>query len=82
MTPIAATDAGSPPASVRRIGRFRRSLGDELLTLAEAAADVRGGLEQVVSLSMREGGRPMTGAGARPRSQPATNSGERNVRTR
>jgi hypothetical protein len=49
MTTIAATDTAPtlPTAG--------RSLIDELVTLVAAAADVRGGLDQVVSLLMREG---------------------------
>jgi signal transduction histidine kinase len=55
MTTIAATATAPPPPSARRIGRLRRSLTDELVTLVAAAADVRGGLDQIVSLLMREG---------------------------
>jgi signal transduction histidine kinase len=55
MTTIPATDAGLPLAPVRPTAPPGRLLSDELLTLVAAAADVPGGIDQMVTLLMRDG---------------------------
>jgi signal transduction histidine kinase len=55
MTAIAATDPGPPLAPVRWTPEPSGSLIDELLTLVSAAADVPEGIDQLVTLLMRDG---------------------------
>jgi signal transduction histidine kinase len=55
MTTIAATDTVLLLAPVRRTARPGRSLSEELLTLVAAAADVPSGIQQMVTLLMRDG---------------------------
>jgi signal transduction histidine kinase len=55
MTKMAATNAELPLAPVRRTARSGQLLSDELLTLVAAAADVSGGIDQMVTLLIRNG---------------------------
>jgi signal transduction histidine kinase len=55
MTTIAATDTVLLLAPVRRTARPGRSLSEELRTLVAAAADVPSGIQQMVTLLMRDG---------------------------